>query len=155
MLIRYRTIVRRCDAAGAGQYRGGPGVVYEMEMLVDVQNNSRGEGLHRPTGCGVNGGDWGAKGELMLTDTATRREIECPQYGFLQLGPSRLSMRSAAGGSWGSPYDRDPKTVLQDVRDGLVSSNAAREIYSVEISSDGKSVALAERASALRSSNCE
>jgi N-methylhydantoinase B len=131
----------RCDAAGAGQFRGGPGVDYEVEMLVDVQNNSRGEGLHRKTGCGVNGGDWGAKGELTLTDTATGQVVECPQYGFSQLGPSRLAMSSAAGGGWGSPFDRDPQAVLQDVRDGIVSAKAAREVYGVEISSDGKSVA--------------
>ncbi|MNL42744.1 hypothetical protein D3C87_1652210 [compost metagenome] len=110
-------------------------------MLVDVQNNSRGEGLHRKTGCGVNGGDWGAKGELTLTDTATGQVVECPQYGFSQLGPSRLAMSSAAGGGWGSPFDRDPQAVLQDVRDGIVSAKAAREVYGVEISSDGKSVA--------------
>lgn len=139
--VRIHRQEMRCDAAGAGQFRGGPGVDYEVEMLVDVQNNSRGEGLHRKTGWGVNGGDWGAKGELTLTDTATGCVVECPQYGFLQLGPSRLTMSSAAGGGWGAPFDRDPKAVLQDVRDGLVSVNAAREVYGVEISSDGKSVA--------------
>lgn len=139
--VRIHRQEMRCDAAGAGQFRGGPGVDYEVEMLVDVQNNSRGEGLHRKTGCGVNGGDWGAKGELTLTDTATGRVVETPQYGFLQLGPSRLTMSSAAGGGWGSPLDRDPEAVLQDVRDGLVSVKAAREVYGVEISSDGKSVA--------------
>ncbi len=130
----------RCDAAGAGEFRGGPGVDYEVDMLVDVENNSRGEGLNRPSGRGVNGGDWGAKGELAMIDLATRKLVDCPQYGLTHVGPSRLSMSSAAGGGWGSPYDRDPEAVLRDVRDGVVSLKAALDIYGVDISSDGKTV---------------
>lgn len=38
---------------------------------------------------------------------------------------------SQGGGGYGSPYERDPAAVLNDVRSGLVSEAAAREQYGV------------------------
>ena len=44
--------------------------------------------------------------------------------------------RSAGGGGVGSPFDRDAQAVLEDVVDGKVSIDAARELYGVVLSSD-------------------
>jgi N-methylhydantoinase B len=40
------------------------------------------------------------------------------------------------GGGYGDPIDRDPAAVLRDVRSGLVSDRAARDVYGV-VMSDG------------------
>jgi N-methylhydantoinase B len=38
-----------------------------------------------------------------------------------------------AAGGWGNPYERDPEKVLRDVRNELVSIEAARRDYGVVI----------------------
>jgi N-methylhydantoinase B len=40
---------------------------------------------------------------------------------------------SAGGGGFGSAFDREPELVLEDVCEGKVSLNAARERYGVVI----------------------
>ncbi|MBH62448.1 MAG: hypothetical protein CL569_08360 [Alphaproteobacteria bacterium] len=47
------------------------------------------------------------------------------------------------GGGWGDPLGRDPDLALRDVRDGLVSRAAARDIYGVIVDDDGRSLDLA------------
>ena len=69
-----------------------------------------------------------------------------PQYGIQQLGPARIRVLSSAGGGWGDPRARDPQAVLDDVRDEIVSPQAARDIYGVVLSADGRSVDVAATA---------
>src|SRR5262249_3064489 len=40
-------------------------------------------------------------------------------------------IRSAGGGGWGDPLDRDPERVLTDVSEGFVSREAAEQHYGV------------------------
>ena len=40
-------------------------------------------------------------------------------------------MKMASGGGYGDPLERDPQSVLEDVIDGLVSEQAAQEVYGV------------------------
>ena len=44
------------------------------------------------------------------------------------------------GGGWGNPFDRDPELVLRDVRDGVVSTEAARRDYGVVVTENLKAV---------------
>jgi len=49
-----------------------------------------------------------------------------------------VSNRSGGGGGYGDPYERDPKAVHEDIIDGYVSPQAAREDYGVVITEDGE-----------------
>ncbi|MGB3390644.1 MAG: hydantoinase B/oxoprolinase family protein, partial [Pseudaminobacter sp.] len=44
-----------------------------------------------------------------------------------------LVIEGAGGGGYGSPLDREPERVLNDVLDGLVTVGRARSVYGVEI----------------------
>jgi N-methylhydantoinase B len=48
-----------------------------------------------------------------------------------------LVLSLPGGGGMGDPAARDPQLVARDVRDGLVSVDAAREIYRVIVTPDG------------------
>ena len=50
---------------------------------------------------------------------------------------------SAGGGGFGSPCDREPASVLEDVREGKVSLAGAREQYGIVV--DNMSFAIDER----------
>ena len=47
-----------------------------------------------------------------------------------------LQYHHAGGGGYGRPEERDPAWVLDDVRDELVSVEAAREVYRVVVVAD-------------------
>jgi N-methylhydantoinase B len=52
-------------------------------------------------------------------------------------------MRMASGGGYGDPLDREPKRVLLDVEDGIVSRQEARDIYGAAIDGDDPALDLA------------
>lgn len=120
----------RCDGGGAGEFRGGTGVDYEVEMKTPCQMSFRGEGLRRSTGIGVEGGFDGAVGRLSITETAGL-EKEPPQYALWQLQPLFMKMSSPGGGGYGNPLKRIEDLVKRDVKDGVVSRKAAKELYGV------------------------
>jgi len=134
-----RKVELRCDAAGPGTFRGGTGVHYEAEVTGASQHSFRGEGLATPSGYGTLGGGDGAKGEMMMYPEDSE-PFKPPQYGAMEIGSFRITASSPAGGGWGDPLDREPKLVLRDVRDGLVSRTVAHDIYGVVINDDGRSL---------------
>lgn len=129
----------RTDGGGAGEWRGGTGVEYEVDLMTSAEHSFRGEGLFDPSGFGANGGHAGRCGEIEVS-TPTGENIPTPQYGVKQLPPVRMLLRSPGGGGWGDPKARAPKQVLRDVLDGVVSQHAAREIYGVALDSDGRAI---------------
>lgn len=142
--IRVHRYEMRCDTGGAGQYRGGTGVDYVVDVLAGGEHLLRGEGARKKTAAGVNGGHWGEKGSIRAFDLATGAELYCPPYGVEEVKPLHLVIEATAGGGWGHPHQRDPLSVLRDVRDGVVSQQAALDIYGVTISADGKTIVSTE-----------
>ena len=129
--VRYVRQEFRCDGAGAGERRGGTGIDYEVDVLTPARWSFRGEGLGDATGFGVAGGADGAGGEMVLRDLQDEAAAPfvAPKYGLGEFGPVRLTARSPGGGGWGDPLARDRAAVERDVRDGVVSPRAARDIY--------------------------
>jgi N-methylhydantoinase B len=135
----------RCDGGGAGEFRGGCGVDCEVEFLTGAEFSFRGEGLPRPTGIGVCGGQDGAQGTLeLIADDGSYPAT--PAYGLVQAGPGRLYLSSPGGGGAGDPLKRAPEAVLDDLRGGLISEKAAREVYCIATDSSGRAVDLEETA---------
>ena len=81
---------------------------------------------------GVKGGRAG-QGSVWLLNPDTPDEKVLP--GKSDSIPVRkgdiLRVLSPGGGGWGDPLDRDPASVLLDVRRGLVSKESARDDYGV------------------------
>ncbi len=121
----------RPDSGGAGRYRGGLGQT--------VQVCRRGEGswtvnanidrVDHPA-PGADGGLPGARGAFV--DVATGAELGRKQ--LVRLDPdSRVRLVFPGGGGYGSQKERPVERVLDDVVNGYVSIEAAREQYGVEI----------------------
>jgi N-methylhydantoinase B len=129
----------RCDAGGAGEFRGGPGVEYEVEITRPVQLSFRGEGMRRFPPRGAHGGAPGTTGRLHCEPT-DGPAFAPPAYGIRYTGPCYFSMASQGGGGWGDPLDRKEEHVLADVRDGVVSEEAAKSVYGVVLRDGGRAV---------------
>ena len=132
----------RCDGGGAGAFRGGTGIDYEVEVEVPADYSFRGEGVGVPSGYGIAGGDWG-KGGTMTLYPQGGEPYAAPKYGVRSFGPLRLTSSSPGGGGWGDPMTREPALVARDVRDGVVSPEAAVEVYGVVFEPDGVGIDLA------------
>lgn len=128
----------RCDSGGAGRWRGGTGVRYAVRLLAPSSQSFRGEGAGAGGGYGVGGGQDGAPGAMTLRFPDGREE-PAPRYGLRTLpAGAELHALSPGGGGWGDPRTRDPALVAADVRDGLVSVDAARELYGVVCDAAGR-----------------
>ena len=137
--VRYRRWELRADAAGAGMRRGGTGVRYEADVLVPCTWSFRAEGLDTPSGYGVEGGSTGAIGQQWI-QPIDDAQFTPPKYGVRRLGPARIVADTPGGGGWGDPFTRPPALVLRDVRDGVLSRDAAEHDYGVALSADGNSI---------------
>ncbi|MCP5367972.1 MAG: hydantoinase B/oxoprolinase family protein [Hyphomicrobiales bacterium] len=137
--VRVRRQELRCDSAGPGQFRGGTGVEYEVEVLAEAEWSFRAEGVHTPRAYGVNHGQAGKTGAYRVLPRGGEA-FEPPDYGVRHLGPAHLWLSSSGGGGWGDPLDRDPDRVLGDLLDGVISEAAARDCYGVVLAPGGQAV---------------
>ena len=141
--VRYMRHEQRLDNGGAGARRGGTGMRYEADVLVPATWSFRAEGLDTASGYGVRGGATGGVGHkwvVPLAEDADEQAFVPPKYGVRRLGPTRVIVDTPGGGGWGDPFARPPELVLRDVRDEVVSIEAAARDYGVVIGADGRSV---------------
>lgn len=132
-LIKHEYMI---DSAGAGKWRGGLGV--ETEFRIDGKNVTGiafGDGIEKGAEAfGLFGGKRG---------TLNRIELQYPD-GRISAAKSKeiirdiprgtiFYQRAAGGGGYGSPYERPVQKVLQDVINGMVSIEKARDDYGVVI----------------------
>jgi N-methylhydantoinase B len=136
----------RLDGGGAGEWRGGTGIDFEVAVERDGEYSFRAEGLGRPTGSGVCGaGDGLGSTVQFVRDDGT--VVTPPSFSLLRLSAGRLHIRSAGGGGYGNPRARPVDAVLRDVRDGLVSPEAAAADYGVYVETGTRPELLASTAS--------
>ncbi len=132
--MRILTYAIHQDSGGAGKFRGGTGVVRDVEVLAPkVVLGTRMNNV-KSQSWGVKGGNAGQSGRFII-NPGTPHERQVPPFGDnveLQAGDV-LRVMTSGGGGWGNPAERDPLQILQDVKDGLVSVHRAREDYGVVI----------------------
>lgn len=132
--VRYRRMQLWTDSGGAGKCRGGLGFRAEVEWLEgDAVLSCRGE-RHKFHPWGVQGG---------LGSPVCRTEI-LHEDGSIEKIPAKIvqpiksaeTLRywSTGGGGYGSPTERDPQQVVDDVLDGRVSADQAESLYGIIIS---------------------
>jgi N-methylhydantoinase B len=124
----------RPDSAGAGRTRGGFGQVMEIAGKGDLEfavNAVFDRVSNAPRGR--DGGLDGAAGEVRQT---SGKKLRTKGFQIIPDG-ERLLLNLPGGGGMGDPATRDPALVARDVRDGLVSVEAARAMYKVAVAADG------------------
>ncbi|MCL4802514.1 MAG: hydantoinase B/oxoprolinase family protein, partial [Burkholderiales bacterium] len=129
-LIRHEYIT---DSAGAGQWRGGLGVETIFEIgSDDTQLVTFGDGDFEPA-FGLFGGGDGTLNFIKLK-YPDGREVT-PRNKDLIAGVPRGTIyhqQAGGGGGYGEPRKRDRARVREEVRNGVVSDRAAREVYGLK-----------------------
>ena len=133
---RYGLDVERLELSGApggeGRTRGGKGIVLEYRVrgndcfLTCAYTRS----THPPWGQGG-----GRDGSPNLVEVV-RRDGTLERHAVVTTLPLRtgdvIRIRTGNGGGFGPPAERARERVLEDLRDGLVSSEVAAAVYGVE-----------------------
>lgn len=123
------------DSAGAGRWRGGLGVVAELEFLDDgAQASVFGDGdTPDTTAFGIRGGGPGSVNAIEFRYPDGR--VHRPRLKDLVTAIPRGTVYrqlAGGGGGYGDPRERDREALAADVRAGVVSPAAARELYGWE-----------------------
>jgi N-methylhydantoinase B len=125
--IRLHRVALRRDSGGAGEFRGGLGVVREYEILADgVTFTHRGE-RHYSAAPGLAGGQPGASARSVIRRTdGSEQVIPSKALTVLNRG-DRVIVETPGGGGHGDPRRR--ATVHEDIANGKVSAQSARTVY--------------------------
>lgn len=120
------------DRAGPGEFRGGAPYYREYrftekEAVLQVRSD---RAKFRP--YGLYGGLPGKPSANYLNPDSENRKLTSKPTMMIHEGDV-FRHELAGGGGWGEPIKRDPALVLQDVRNELVSIEAARKDYGVAI----------------------
>ena len=133
IFISYRKL--REDSGGPGKFRGGLGVAQEVRMLAPASVQSAMERTLCPP-WGLHGGKdaMANRFSIVRKDGSVQRLPTGKTAGHvaLEAGDGFLVEVGGGGGFW-NPLERDPERVLDDVRSGYVSLEAARRDYGVVI----------------------
>ena len=130
------------DSGGAGEFRGGSGTRIEIEPLDHGMTVvGFGEGRQLPTA-----GAAGARNVLLEPKLGRliHRKVDGAEDHFtynaqLTAQPGeRVININPGGGGYGNPLRRPVSSVLEDVRNGLVSPEGARREYGVAIDGNGQ-----------------
>jgi N-methylhydantoinase B len=141
------------DSEGSGEFRGAPAAYAEFGPIEDctMEVLYTADGTINPA-LGARGGGPGA------CSNAFKREQDgsltrLPNCFGVKLEPGEFVVsHSAGGGGYGSPLDRSVDRVLDDVREGYVGIERAREVYGVAIAGEADQLSVdAEATATLRS----
>ena len=133
--LRVERCALRADSGGPGRLRGGLGIEREMRVLAPGASLSVLSDKNLIPPYGVNGGFGGARNQFMV-----RRDggeiMPSPLPGKVSAFPLETGdvvvMRTAGGGGFGDPLQRDLALVQRDVAFGYVSREQARKVYGVD-----------------------
>jgi N-methylhydantoinase B len=127
-LTRFELIT---DSGGAGEFRGGLGIRREYLNLADARFSIRSmKHLIPPNGCA--GGGNGRPGDLWINpDTRAAKRLPTRYADYPLRGGDIFRLDTPGGGGHGDPLARDAERVLADVRENLVSRQAAERDYGV------------------------
>lgn len=145
------------DSGGAGKTRGGLSMQRALRVLAPGARYSLlSDGAVVPA-FGVLGGFSGVPVGSWIDRHGAVEGFDTPGKvaGHPVAEGDIVMVRSAGGGGYGDPLDRDAERVAADVREGYVSAKAAREIYGLVLDDAGQvdaaaSIALRERLRAAR-----
>jgi N-methylhydantoinase B len=138
MLVEgYTTII---DSGGAGKHRGGNGVEKIFYFLEEGEISIH-DDRHDTQPWGILGGRPAACSEKWLARKDGSREPLPSKIDSVRVkSGDRVIFRTAGGGGWGDPLERDPMRTRNDVARKLMSTAKAREDYGVVLTGPGLEV---------------
>jgi N-methylhydantoinase B len=138
------------DSGGAGRFRGGLGIRREYLNLEDARFSIRSmKHIIPPNGCA--GGNTGRTGDIWINpDTEKAKRLPTRYADYPLKAGDIFRLDTPGGGGHGDARIREAERVLADVREGVVSPEAAERDYGVVLRREGDAWAVDEAATDAR-----
>ncbi len=145
--VKLRRYAISIDSGGPGQWRGGCGVIRDVEILAEsAVLSNRIDGVAFPP-WGVSGGQAARPGRVVVNpDMPTERVLPSMGDGTVLRRGDILRIQTGGGGGWGHPFDRDPALTRSDVLGGFISFDAALADFGVVLDRETMDVDVAATA---------
>jgi N-methylhydantoinase B len=127
-------------SGGSGKHRGGMGLVRELVLLGDEFSITVQSDRQKNEPWGLFGGDGGKTSSCTLI-TPEGEQIDLPSKVTMNVEKgSSIILSTAGGGGYGSPLERDPEDVLEDVELGNITIEQACQEYQVAIDENSMTI---------------
>jgi N-methylhydantoinase B len=135
---RYGVIVDQyafhTEDGGAGEFRGGKGVVLDYRAVGDGTYLTGTFGRHKYKPWGMNGGHEGSPNFIKVIRRDGSEEGPFGKVARLRLEKGDVArLVTATGGGYGDPRRRPRGRVLADIRDGYINVEQANRDYGVDV----------------------
>jgi N-methylhydantoinase B len=129
--IRFNRYAMREGSAGAGRHRGGFGVEFEFMFTGRSGRASLLGDQAKSPPRGVGGGGNGAPASpyFVLEGERTVLPMICKGENIPLHPGDVVCLRTAGGGGYGPPSERDPQLVSRDVDDGYITESEASDLH--------------------------
>ncbi len=134
------------DSGGAGRHRGGLSTQRTLKGLDTEITSSQMSDRHHNRPWGLFGGHSGGTAGTwhMAANTTEWRTIDDAfgkvspsKWSNVTIGPGdRMRFQTPGGGGWGEPGERPQDRVREDLAEGYISRQQAREVYGLEGAGD-------------------
>jgi N-methylhydantoinase B len=139
--VRVRSYEVNTDTGGPGRWRGGCGMVREVEVLAEEGMVSLRIDSTKYPPWGVAGGQCARPGRCVINPSRPDERVLGPlSDGNIVRRGDVVRVETGGGGGWGHPFDREPERVLEDVLSRFVSRDSAERDYGVVLTADGRAV---------------
>ena len=123
----------RENSGGAGKFRGGLGVETQMTNQLEGRWSLSNSGRRGCPPWGIAGGGPGAASCNYMRKPGDSELTAFDPVRLICAAETSVMVATAGGGGWGDPLERDPALVLEDVLEGFVNLQSARDIYGVAL----------------------
>lgn len=124
--VRIRRFALAPDTAGAGRWRGGVGLVKEIEFLSDALITLRATDRCTRPPEGLNGGGTGSgAGWILNQGRPDERGLPFKVTNYSVRTGDVLTVKVPGSGGYGEPNERDPEALARDIAEGLITRSPA------------------------------
>jgi N-methylhydantoinase B len=150
---RFPLLVEDCamitDSGGAGRWRGGLGYTRTLKVTSVPITGSQCSDRHEVRPFALVGGQEGGNGGTQIEKAGSDEwltvrdlygKVSSSKYANAQFQPGdRIRLWTPGGGGYGDPRERDPALIEEDLEEGYISPESARQNYGYTRSHGGRS----------------
>lgn len=134
--IRFKRYELNQDSGGAGTYRGGLGLVRELEILVDNLSVTIRNDAETSSPKGFYGGKDGLPALKYLNRNTIKEESIKGKVTSMKIKKGDvITMITPGSGGYGDPLKREKDLIESDWLDGYISEKTLNEIYHIDTDS--------------------